>query len=238
MSEAKSSSAVTGNHILDSMPAEDFKKLADKLKPVQLAQSEILYRAREPIDQVYFPTTALLSWVASTEEGEMVEAGITGYEGMSGASTFLGQNIAPYRVDVQLPGAGFKTGVGAFKEIYNQSHFVQTLLLNYTHTQLMQLAQSVVCNRYHTVEERLCRWLLIAHDRVKSDEFQLTQEILANMIGARRPAVSIVTGTLQTAGFIRVRRGKITIIDRQGLEDATCECYRVVKDEFDRFLSL
>jgi CRP-like cAMP-binding protein len=236
MFQAKGSRTVTGNHILDSIPAEDFEKLAEKLKPVQLAQGEVLYHAREPIERVYFPTTSLLSWVASTEDGEMVEAGITGYEGMSGASTFLGRNISPYRVDVQLPGAGFKTSVGAFKEVYDQSRFLQTLLLNYSHTQLMQLAQSVVCNRYHTVEERLCRWLLVAHDRVKSDEFQLTQEILANMIGARRPAISIVTGTLQTAGLIRARRGKITIIDRQGLEDAACECYRVVKEEFENFL--
>jgi CRP-like cAMP-binding protein len=236
MSKAKGSRAVTGNHILDSIPVEDFEKLAEKLKPVDLAQGEVLYHAREPIHHVYFPTTALLSWVASTEEGEMVEAGVTGYEGMSGASSFLGQNIAPYRVDVQLPGVALKMSAGAFKEAYDQSQFLQGLLLNYTHTQLMQLAQSVVCNRYHTVEERLCRWLLVAHDRVRSDEFQLTQEILANMIGARRPAISIVTGTLQTAGLIRARRGKITILDREDLEGAACECYRIVKDEFDRFL--
>src|ERR1051325_1804949 len=151
MSQAKNSRSATGNHILDSVPAEDFDKLADKLKPVSLAQGEILYHAREPVAQVYFPTTVLLSWVASTEDGEMVEAGITGFEGMSGASTFLGRNVAPYRVDVQLPGAGFKTGAGAFKEVYDQSQFLQSLLLNYTHTHLMQLAQSVVCNRYHTV---------------------------------------------------------------------------------------
>ncbi|HVG18771.1 MAG TPA: Crp/Fnr family transcriptional regulator [Blastocatellia bacterium] len=236
MSKAKSSGAATGNYILDSIPAEDFDKLADKLKPVQLTQSEVLYHARQPIHQVYFPTTALLSWVASTEEGEMIEAGITGYEGMTGASTFLGQDLAPYRVDVQLSGSGFKMGAAAFKEAYDRSHFLQSLVLKYTHMQLMQLAQSVVCNRFHTVEERLCRWLLIAHDRVKSDEFQLTQEILANMIGARRPAISIVTGTLQTAGLIRSRRAKITIVDREGLEAAACECYRIVKEEFDRFL--
>jgi CRP-like cAMP-binding protein len=236
MSKVERSRTPSGNYILDSIPAEDFKKLADKLKPVQLQQSEVLYHARQPINQVYFPTTALLSWVASTEEGEMIEAGITGYEGMSGTSAFHRQEIAPYRVDVQLSGAGFKMGVGAFKEVYDQSRFLQTLLLSYTHTQLMQLAQSVVCNRYHTVVERLCRWLLVAHDRVKSDEFQLTQEILANMIGARRPAVSIVTGTLQNAGLIHARRGKITILDREGMEGATCECYRVVREEFDRFL--
>jgi hypothetical protein len=166
----------------------------------------------------------------------MIEAGITGYEGMTGTSACSGNNISPYRIDVQLPGSAFKIGVAAFKEAYRRSESLQILLLNYTHSQLMQLAQSVVCNRFHTVEERLCRWLLIAHDRVRSDTFQLTQEILANMIGARRPAVSIVTGTLQTAGLIRAKRGNITIIDRQGLEDAACECYRTVKEEFDRFL--
>jgi CRP-like cAMP-binding protein len=236
MSEAKSPRGATGNYILDSIPAEDFDKFADKLKPVQLSQGEVLYNARQPIQQVYFPTTALLSWVASTEEGEMIEAGVTGYEGMTGEASFLGRNVAPYRVDVQLPGSGLRMGAAAFKEVYDGSPFLQTLIVNYTHTQLMQLAQSVVCNRFHTVEERLCRWLLIAHDRVRSDEFQLTQEILANMIGARRPAVSIVTGTLQTAGLIRSMRAKITILDRQGLEDAACECYRTVKEEFDRFL--
>ncbi len=236
MSEEKSSRTRTGNHILDSIPAQDFEKLSERLKPVQLAQGEILYHAREPIDQVYFPTTSLLSWVASTEDGEMIEAGVTGYEGMSGASPLSGRNIAPYRVDVQLPGAGLKTSARAFKEVHDESQPLQSLLLRYTHTQFMQLAQSVVCNRYHTVEERLCRWLLVAHDRVRSDEFQLTQEILANMIGARRPAVSIVTGTLQTSGLIRARRGNITIVDRQGLELAACECYRIVKEEFDSFL--
>lgn len=236
MSKATNSRTATGNYILDSIPGEDFEKLEGKLKLIELSQSEVLYHARQPIDQFYFPTTALLSWVASTEEGEMIEAGITGYEGMSGASVCSGNNIAPYRIDVQLPGSAFKIGTAAFKEAYDQSQFLRSLLLNYTHSQLMQLAQSVVCNRFHTVEERLCRWLLIAHDRVRSDEFQLTQEILANMIGARRPAVSIVTGTLQTAGLIRARRGNITIVDRQGLEDAACECYRIVRKEFDRFL--
>jgi CRP-like cAMP-binding protein len=236
MSKTRISRTSTGNHILDSLPAEESKELVDKLKPVQLDQGEIIYRAREPIDHVYFPTTALLSWVATTENGEMIEAGITGYEGMSGALSFLGQNIAPYRVDVQLPGAVLKMRASAFKEAYDGSRALQGLLLNYTYTQLMQLSQSVVCNRYHTVVERLCRWLLTAHDRVKSDELQLTQEILANMIGARRPAVSIVTGTLQNAGLIRARRGKITIVDRQGMEDAACECYGIVREEFDRFL--
>jgi CRP-like cAMP-binding protein len=236
MSKVKSSRASTGNHILDSLPVEDFKTLAEKLKPVELAQEEIIYHARGPIDEVYFPITTLLSWVATTENGETVEAGITGYEGMSGASSFLGQNLAPYRVDVQLPGAALKMRASAFKEACDRSQVLQSILLNYTYTQLTQLSQSVVCNRYHTVVERLCRWLLIAHDRVKSDEFQLTQEILANMIGARRPAVSIVTGTLQSAGLIRARRGKITIVDRRGMEDAACECYAIVREEFDRFV--
>ncbi|HVF88506.1 MAG TPA: Crp/Fnr family transcriptional regulator [Blastocatellia bacterium] len=227
-----------GNHVLDSLPEAELGRLQPFLSQVAMQQSSIVYNPRSEIDYVYFPLTCLLSWVVTTLEGEMIEAGITGYEGMLGTQVLMGESLSAYRVEVELAGVALRMRADDFRKESAALPSLHRILLRYIYTQITQLTQSVGCNRFHTVEERLCRWLLVAHDRAKSDELQLTQEIVANMIGARRPAVNIVTGTLQSAGLIKGRRGRIIIIDRQGLEDSACECYRIVKEEMDRFMSI
>ncbi len=224
------------NFILGSLPQTDFDYLAPHLQLIRVKPEEVIYRAQETIKFVYFPTTSMLSWIGVTEAGERIEVGVVGWEGMVGIPELLGYETSPYGVEVELPGELYRIGVKEFKQEFNRLNSIHSLLFCYTYTALTQLAQSSVCGRFHTVEERLCRWLLMAHDRSDSDELLLTQEILAGMIGARRPAVSIVTGTLQRAGLIGNRRGKITIFDRPGLEDAACECYHIIRDAFDKFI--
>jgi CRP-like cAMP-binding protein len=224
------------NFILASLPQREFENLASYLQLIRVKPEEIIYHAQEPIKYVYFPTTAMLSWIGVTEAGERIEVGVVGWEGMVGIPELLGYETSPYGVEVELPGELYRINVKEFKQEFNHLNSIHSLLFRYTYTALTQLAQSSVCGRFHTVEERLCRWLLMAHDRCETDILLLTQEILAGMIGARRPAVSIVTGTLQKAGLISSRRGKITILDREGLEDAACECYRIIRQAFDKFI--
>jgi CRP-like cAMP-binding protein len=224
------------NFILAALPQKEFDSLAPALQLIRVKPEEVIYRAQEEIKYVYFPTTAMLSWIGVTEAGERIEVGVVGWEGMVGIPELLGYETSPYGVEVELPGELLRISLKEFKEEFNRLNTIHSLLFRYTFTALTQLAQSSVCGRFHTVEERLCRWLLLAHDRCESDELLLTQEILAGMIGARRPAVSIVTGTLQRAGLIGNRRGRITILDREGLEDASCECYRIIREAFDKFI--
>ncbi len=226
----------TGNFILDALPQDEYARLSVHLKPVELHQNEILVGTREPIEYVYFPTTALLSWIHSTAEGETVEVGATGYEGMVGTPFVLSRQIAPWAVLVIITGKGYKMGADAFVDALSKSPILYQKVLAFTYLKVAQLTQSSLCNRFHGVEQRLCRWLLAAQDRVKTPELLLTRDILATMIGAHRPAVSIVTGTLKSAGLIRTTRGKVTILNRSEMEEATCECYHIIKEEFDRYL--
>jgi CRP-like cAMP-binding protein len=236
MPKPKKLKASIQNYILAALPEKEFENLAPALQLIRVKPEEVIYRAQEAIKYVYFPTTAMLSWIGITEAGERIEVGVVGWEGMVGIPELLGYETSPYGVEVELPGELYRISLKEFKEEFNRLNTVHGLLFRYTYTALTQLAQSSVCGRFHTVEERLCRWLLMAHDRCESDELLLTQEILAGMIGARRPAVSIVTGTLQKAGLISNRRGRITILDREGLEDASCECYRIIREAFDKFI--
>ncbi|MDM9380958.1 Crp/Fnr family transcriptional regulator [Chlorogloeopsis sp. ULAP01] len=226
------------NFILNSLPQEEYDRLHPHLELVELHQNDILTRIREPITHVYFPTTVLISKVHSTQEGETVEVGITGFEGVVGTAFLFNQNSAPWQVEVQLTGEAFKLSAEIFARVLHKSVVLRQKVTAFTYLKLMQLTQSALCNRFHTVEQRLCRWLLAAQDRVKTPELLLTRDTLASMIGSTRPAVSIVTGTLQTAGFIRATRGKVTILNREEMEEATCECYHIIKDEFDRYLEI
>ncbi|MFQ4145080.1 Crp/Fnr family transcriptional regulator [Chlorogloeopsis sp. ULAP02] len=226
------------NFILNSLPQDEYDRLHPHLELVELHQNETLTRIREPITHVYFPTTVLISKVHSTQEGETVEVGITGFEGVVGTAFLFNQNSAPWQVEVQLTGEAFKLSAEIFASVLHKSVVLRQKVTAFTYLKLMQLTQSALCNRFHTVEQRLCRWLLAAQDRVKSPELLLTRDTLASMIGSTRPAVSIVTGTLQTAGFIRATRGKVTILNREEMEEATCECYHIIKDEFDRYLEI
>ncbi|MBF2006919.1 MAG: Crp/Fnr family transcriptional regulator [Chlorogloeopsis fritschii C42_A2020_084] len=224
------------NFILNSLPQDEYDRLHPHLERVELHQNEVLSRIREPIAHVYFPTTVLLSLVHSTMEGETVEVGATGFEGMEGTTFLFNQNSAPWQVEVQLAGEAFKLSTEIFVSVLQKSDVLRQKVTDFTYFKLIQLTQSALCNRFHTVEQRLCRWLLAAQDRVKTPELLLTRDVLATMIGSTRPAVSIVTGTLQTAGLIRATRGKVTILNREEMEEATCECYQIIKQEFARYL--
>jgi CRP-like cAMP-binding protein len=224
------------NFILASLPPDELETLQPYIRVAWMTPEDLLYRANETVEYLYFPVTAMLSWIATTNEGERVEVGVVGWEGIVGVPEMLDYKIAPFTAEVELPGDVLRIRADRFKQSFNRVPSIQKLLFRYTYTTLAQLAQSSVCNRFHTVEERMNRWLLMAHDRCESDELMLTQEILAGMIGARRPAVNIVTGNLQKAGFIRAERGKITVLDREGMEQSACECYRVIRQAFDRFI--
>lgn len=224
------------NFLLRSLPAEECHGLIGNMDRVRMEAEQVIYRPAAPIDYVYFPLTAMLSWVASGKTGERVEVGVVGWEGMVGIPELLGYSISPYGVEVELPGEVVRVRASHFRTLFARLKPLQGLLFRYTYTTMTQIAQACLCGRFHPVESRLCRWLLMAHDRTVGDEMKLTQDVLAGMIGARRPAVSMVLGTLQKAGLIRAGRGRITILDRKGLEGSACECYGIVRLAFDRFL--
>jgi CRP-like cAMP-binding protein len=225
-----------GNFILDSLPQQEYELLRPHLEPVECSQGDVLFRVQEAIVQVYFPTTALFSWIHSTSEGEMVEIGIIGSEGMIGTSLLMNQEVLPWQVNVQLSGKALRLSVPVFLTTIEQCVTLRQKVNHFTHFKLVQLSQYAVCNRFHEVEQRLCRWLLSAQDRAKTHELLLTRDILAATIGSTRPAVSIATGILQSAGLLRANRGKITILNREEMEETTCECYHLIRQEYDRYL--
>jgi CRP-like cAMP-binding protein len=226
-----------GNVILDSLPQRDYELLRPHLERVEINQGDVLFNVQEAITQVYFPTTALCSWIHSTAEGETVEIGMIGFEGMLGTSLLLGQYILPWQVTVQLTGQAFRVSTTAFLNALERSTPLRQQVNAFAYLMLTQLSQYAVCNRFHAVEQRLCRWLLSAQDRAQTQELLLTRDILAATIGSTRPAVSIATGTLQSAGLIRAIRGKITILNREEMEEATCECYHVIQQAFNTYIS-
>jgi CRP-like cAMP-binding protein len=204
---------------------------------VALAIRDTLYRANGPIRHVYFPRSGLISMVIIMKDGGTSEVGVVGNEGMAGVPAFLEADRSPTEVFCQIPGECRRLPAAAFKEeIWRDGPF-RTLVQRYTQALLNLVFQSTACNHHHSVDSRCARWLLMTHDRVGADEMPLTQEILAMMLGVRRPSVTVAAGMLQRAGFIRYHRGRLTVLDRAGLEAAACECYRVVRDEFDRLLS-
>ncbi|MDX2232265.1 MAG: Crp/Fnr family transcriptional regulator [Leptolyngbyaceae cyanobacterium bins.349] len=225
-----------GNFILDSLSQEEYNEIHPDLKWVKLLQGEILVEARTPITHVYFPVTAVVSWIDSTLEGESVEIGITGFEGIVGATLLFEENAPPWAVEVQLTGAALQMDAQLFANALQQFPGLRQKVGKFAYQKMLQLTRSGLCNRFHSVEQRLCRWLLAAQDRTNTQELLLTREILATMIGSSRSVVSIATGTLQSAGLIRAVRGKITILNREEMEETACECYHVVKQQFDHYL--
>lgn len=236
MPKARRLNYVNKNFILAQLPADEIDRLQPSMQTARMTPEDLIFRVSERVEYVYFPVTAMLSWIATTSEGERVEVGVVGWEGMVGVPEMLGYSVAPFTVEVELPGDVVRIRAEVFKRHFQRLPAIQNLLFRYYSTAHTQLAQSSVCNRFHTVEERMSRWLLMAHDRCDADELALTQEILAGMIGARRPAVSIVLGNLQKAGLIRVERGRITVLQREKMEESACECYRVIREAFDRFI--
>jgi CRP-like cAMP-binding protein len=225
------------NSILASLPREEYERLQQSLELVRMVQGRTLYIAGGTIRHAYFLMGGMASLLSITEDGKAIEVGMIGNEGLVGIPAILGFNASPYQVVVQLPGNAMRVRADKLMTEFKRGGHLHDSLLRYAHTILTQISQSACCNRFHTVEARLCRWLLVSHDRVQSDTLHLTQEFLSQMIGVPRTSVTTVAGKLQRTGLIRYSRGKIRIIDQRGLEDASCECYKIVRDGISHFLA-
>lgn len=224
------------NHLLNALPAEDYKRIAAHLELVPLTLGDILYEPGIRLRYVYFPTTAIVSLLYVMEDGASAEIAIVGNEGILGISLFMGGETTPSRAVVQSAGYGYRLRAQLLKDEFGRFGPFLRLLLRYTQALITQMAQTAVCNRHHSVDQQLCRWLLLSLDRLASRELSMTQELIANMLGVRREGVTEAAGKLQDAGLIHYRRGRITVLDRPRLEARSCECYQVVKTEFDRLL--
>jgi CRP-like cAMP-binding protein len=224
------------NRLLAMLPSRDYERLRPHLHRIPLKYRQSLYRAHKPIGFVYFIETGVGSLVNTMVNGDAAEVGTIGNEGVVGLPLVLGDDRAPTSVYVQVPGAGLRMKATLFKKELARSASMRTVMLRYAHAFFNQVAQSAACNHFHPIEQRCCRWLLMTHDRMNSDDFLLTQEFLAMMLGVQRTGVTVAAGALQRAGLIRYRRGNVTILDRRGLERRSCECYGVSKKEFDRVL--
>jgi CRP-like cAMP-binding protein len=230
MSKIIRPASVPENSILAALPPEKMERIAQSLQPVSLALGQVLYEPDEPIRRVYFPTSSITSLITILEDGSTVEAGMVGYTGMVGIPVALGVETSPNRALIQHSGEALMMTVEAFKDELKRGGQLQHLVLLFTHTLFTQVSQTAACNRLHTVEERLARWLLMMHDLVREDDFMLTQEFLSAMLGARRAGVTVAAGSLQRAGLIRYKRGHIVILDREALEDTSCECFKIWAD--------
>jgi CRP-like cAMP-binding protein len=224
------------NRLLGLLPRADYQRLLPHLQPVSLEYRQSLYEANKPIGFVYFIETGVGSLVNTMANGQAAEVGTIGSEGMVGLPLVLGDNQAPTSVYIQVPGAGLRMKATLFKRELAQSASMRVAMLRYAHAFFNQVAQSAACNHFHNIQQRTCRWMLMTHDRMQSDEFLLTQEFLAMMLGVQRTGVTAAAGGLQRADLIRYKRGNVTILDRRGLERHSCECYAVSKLEFDRLL--
>jgi CRP-like cAMP-binding protein len=223
------------NHLLSKLSAFDYAQVADDLDAVKLSFKELIYEQGKQITHVYFVTSGVVSLVTEMkQDGDIVETGTVGREGMVGLPAFLRMPIPTNRALCQVPGSAMRMPVNQFLSHTECIGVLRVLLLRYTNTLMAMTAQTAACNRAHNVEARMARWLLMTHDRVDGDEFPLTQEFLGQMLGVHRPAVSVAGTSLQNAGVIKYTRGKITVIDRQGLERASCECYDHIREEFAR----
>jgi CRP-like cAMP-binding protein len=225
----------TVNRLLAALPREEYERLAPHLEAVSLPLSQILFMPEDKLSHVYFPTTSIVSLLTDLEDGSGIEVGLVGREGMVGISVILGGSETKVAT-VQASGGALKVRASAVREEFSRGGALQDVLLRYTHALMTQISQSVVCNVRHPLPGRLARWLLIYHDRLERDDFELTHEFMSNMLGVRRPGVTEVAGELQRMGFIRYRHGHIRIIDRKGMEDFACECYPAVKEKYHDFL--
>ncbi len=222
------------NRLLAALPEKVYERFAPELEFVPLALGDVLYEAGKPVADIYFPNDGMVSLTSAEDSNAIVEIGVIGSEGMVGIAAFLGGGQMPNRAIVQIAGSAMRICAERFNDEFLSDEAVQKSLLRYTQALMTQISQTAVCNRIHSLEARFTRWLLLSHDHAGSDEFSLTQEFIAYMLGARRQSVSEAASHLQDDGLIRYARGKITILDRAKIESATCNCYRIVKDEFNR----
>jgi CRP-like cAMP-binding protein len=227
---------LTGNKLIDGLPAPDIERLRPHLETAPLVQKQTINAPGARIEQIYFPTSGVVSMIASLDDGVSVEVGVIGSEGMVGTPVLLGSETASNEAFVQLSGTALRMPTGALLDEVEQSRTLRLRLLRHAQALSFQIAQSAACNARHVVEERCARWLLAAHDRTEGNELGLTHEFLGVMLGVRRAGVTVAAGSLQRAGLIRYRQGRITILDREGLEEAACECYRLINSEYARLL--
>ncbi|HTP95888.1 MAG TPA: Crp/Fnr family transcriptional regulator [Burkholderiales bacterium] len=225
------------NHLLRALPAAEFARLSPQLELIPMRLGEALYESGGRLQHVYFPTTSIVSLLYVMENGASAEIAVVGNDGILGIALFMGGETTPSRAVVQSAGHGYRLKVQPLMQEFDRAGPVLRLLLRYTQALITQMAQTAVCNRHHSVEQQLCRWLLLSLDRLPGNELIMTQELIANMLGVRREGVTEAAGNLQRDGLIRYSRGRITVLDRPRLERRVCECYAVVKKEFDRLLS-
>ena len=225
------------NRLLAALPDEVLARLRTNLEPIQLALGQVIYEPDETLAHVYFPTTAIVSLLYTMANGASAEMGVVGRDGVVGIAVFMGGDTTPNRAVVQSAGGALQLDVRFFRDEFRRVEELHRYLLLYTQALLTQMSQTAVCNRLHSIEQQLCRWLLLSHDRLQSDELVMTQELIANMLGVRREGVSVAAHRLQELGLIEYRRGRIKIVDRPALEGAVCECYQVVRTECDRLLT-
>jgi CRP-like cAMP-binding protein len=234
MSQVNKSPQTPENRLLAALPAEDYERLLPELMLVKLSLGETIYESQGRMEYVYFPISSHLSLLYTMMDGSTAEVGLVGNEGLVGIALFMGGDTTPNRAIVQGAGRAFKMKASVLQEEFKRGGALQLQLLRYTQSLITQISQTAVCNRLHTTEQRLCRWMLMTHDRTQSDELEMTHEFISNMLGIQREAVSLVASRLREKGAIDYKRGRINIIDRGILEECSCECYQVVKVEHQR----
>ena len=224
------------NHLLAALPGAEWQRWLPEIERVELPLGQVLYESGKAISHIYFPTTAIISLLYVLENGASAEIAVVGNDGLVGVTSFMGGDSTTGRAVVQSAGHGFRLTAQAMKDEFNRGGAVMHLLLRYTQALMTQMSQTAVCNRHHTLDLQLCRWLLLSLDRLEGNELVMTQELIANMLGVRREGVTEGATKLQNAALIKYSRGRITVLDRPGLEERACECYAVVKKEYDRLL--
>jgi CRP-like cAMP-binding protein len=227
----------THNDLLAALPPEDLRRLLPDLELTPLPLGMAVYESGGRLDYVYLPIDSIVSLLYVMKDGASAEIAVVGHEGLVGIALFMGGETTPSRAVVQSAGFGYRLRAPLLKEEFNRAGPVLRLLLRYTQALITQMTQTAVCNRHHSIEQQLCRWLLLSLDRLSSSSLTMTQELIANMLGVRREGVTVAARNLQRAGLIRYSRGRIDVLDRPGLEKTVCECYAVVKTEFERLLS-
>ena len=226
----------SANQLLASLPASEWQRMGPLLEAVELPLGQVLYESGSKMSHVYFPINAIVSLLYVMEDGASAEIAVVGHEGVVGISLFMGGETTPSRAVVQSAGWGYRLRARSIKDEFNRSGPLMHVLLRYTQALITQMAQTAVCNRHHSIDQQLCRWLLLSLDRLEGNQLVMTQELIANMLGVRREGVTAAAQSLQRDGLIRYTRGRIQVLDRPGLEARTCECYAVVKKEYDRLL--
>lgn len=224
------------NQLLAVLPKAEWQRCAPHLEPVELPLGRVLYESGRKLGHVYFPTDAIVSLLYVMEDGAPAEIAVVGREGIVGIAVFMGGESTTNRAIVQSAGHGYRLRASVLKQEFERGGPMQHLLLRYTQALITQMAQTAVCNRHHSLDQQLCRWLLLSLDRLSGNELVMTQELIANMLGVRREGVTEAAGHLQKDGLIEYQRGRIRVLDRQGLERRTCECYGVVRKEYERLL--